>query len=78
MGFGGFWSFESGLERMECTPMRCLRTNGLHSMTKLFSCLLKFLVLQTKKNPRDGVLGFGGIAKCLINTALYIGEESHV
>lgn len=79
----GFWSFESGLERMECTPMRCLRTIlSLKSpwwlnlktafpweLTQLFLVACQNFLCYKQKNPRDGVLGFGGIAKCLINTA---------
>lgn len=44
---------------------------SVFQLTRKISC-------ATNKKPEDGVLGFGGIAKCLINTALYIGEESHV
>lgn len=51
--FGGFWSFESGLERMECTlsEMSSNEWNAFHDLTQFFSCLSKLLVLQTK-NPR--------------------------
>lgn len=50
--------------------------NAFHDLTQFFSCLSKLLVLQTKK-PEDTILGFGGIAKCLINTA-FVKETSYV
>ena len=67
---------------MECTlsEMSSNKWTAFHDLPtylKFFSCLLKLPMLQTKK-PEGCTLGFGGIGKCLINTALYIGEESHV
>lgn len=61
---------------MHSDEMSSNKWTAFHDQT--FQLPVKISCATNKKNPRDGVLGFGGIAKCLINTALYIGEESHV
>lgn len=68
------WIGTNGLHPDEEFPMKSSQGRACFS----FSVDQKSLLCYKQKNPRDGVLGFGGIAKCLINTALYIGEESHV
>ena len=65
---------------MECTlsEMSSNKWTAFHDLSQIFQLPVKTSCATNKKNPRDGALGFGGIGKCLINTALYIGEESHV